>query len=80
MKIKGLGGTDFRPVFSFVDQLVENKEFSNLKGMIYFTDGYGSFPAYRPAYKTAVLFVEDGYNNYDIPAWAIKLILRPEEI
>lgn len=39
MKIRGLGGTDFRPVFQYVEQLRKNKEFTNLKGLIYFTDG-----------------------------------------
>ncbi len=38
MKIHGLGGTDFRPVFQYVDKLIEQKEFTNLKGLIYFTD------------------------------------------
>ena len=48
MKIKGLGGTDFRPVFNLVDKLILDKEFTNLKGLIYFTDGYGDFPAQKP--------------------------------
>lgn len=53
MKIKGLGGTDFRPVFRRVDEMIHNKEFINLKGLIYFTDGYGVFPERMPTYKTA---------------------------
>ena len=43
MQIKGLGGTDFRPVFSYVDRLIGQNEFQNLKGLIYFTDGFGTF-------------------------------------
>jgi len=39
-RIKGLGGTDFRPVFEYVNHLIEMKEFTNLKGMIYFTDTF----------------------------------------
>ena len=80
MKIHGLGGTDFRPVFSYVDWLREKKEFSNLKGLIYFTDGWGTFPAQKPDYETAFVFVDDGMNNYDVPPWAIKLVLQKEEI
>lgn len=80
MKIWGLGGTDFRPVFDYVDALCRQKEFKNLKGLIYFTDGYGTFPAKKPAYETAFVFVEDGYNNPDVPPWAIKLILQKDEI
>ncbi len=81
MKIRGLGGTDFRPVFSLVDELVLQREFTNLKGMIYFTDGYGTFPAQKPGYDTAFVFLEDEeYGNPEVPPWAIKLILRKDEI
>ena len=80
MKIHGLGGTDFRPVFSYVDWLREKKEFINLKGLIYFTDGYGSFPAKKPDYESAFVFLDDEPNNYNVPPWAIKLVLRREEI
>ena len=80
MKIHGLGGTDFRPVFSYVDWLQEKKEFENLKGLIYFTDGFGTFPAQKPAYDTAFVFVDDGWNNYDVPPWAIKLVLQKDDV
>ena len=80
MKIHGLGGTDFRPVFSYVDELIHNKEFNNLKGLIYFTDGYGDFPAKKPDYETAFVFIDNEMNNYDVPPWAIKLILTIEEL
>ena len=80
MKIRGLGGTDFRPVFKLVDELIAQKEFRNLKGLIYFTDGYGTFPARKPDYDTAFVFVQDEYNNPDVPPWAIKLVLEKDEI
>ena len=80
IKIHGLGGTDFRPVFSYVDQLVEKHEFQNLKGMIYFTDGFGVFPKKQPDYHVAVVYVDEGYENPEVPVWAIKLVLQPEEI
>lgn len=80
MKIHGLGGTDFRPVFTYVDELVRLGEFTNLKGLIYFTDGYGDFPAKKPDFDTAFVFVEDEYNNPDVPPWAIKLVLPSDEI
>lgn len=78
--VKGLGGTDFRPVFEYVDRLVEGKAFTNLKGLIYFTDGCGTFPAKKPDYQTAFVFVQSDWNNPDIPPWAIKLVLEAEEI
>ncbi len=80
MQLHGFGGTDFRPVFSYVNSLVEIKEFDNLKGLIYFTDGYGDFPAKMPPYDTAFVFVDEGYNVPEVPAWAIKLVLRRDEI
>ena len=80
MQIRGLGGTDFRPVFEYVEALRKNKEFTNLKGLIYFTDGYGDFPARKPDYDTAFVFVDDEYNNPDVPPWAIKLVLQKDEI
>lgn len=80
MKIRGLGGTDFRPVFKYVEQLRKNKEFTNLKGLIYFTDGYGPFPPKKPDYDVSFVFVDDEYNNPDVPPWAIKLFLQRDEI
>lgn len=80
MQIRGLGGTDFRPVFQYVEQLRKNKEFTNLKGLIYFTDGYGAFPTKKPEYDTAFVFIDNEYNNPDVPPWAIKLILQKDEI
>lgn len=80
MKILGFGGTDFRPVFQYVDKMMEEKRFRNLKGLIYFTDGYGAFPAHKPPYTTAFVFVEEGYEIPDVPPWAIKLVLQHEDI
>ena len=80
MEIRGLGGTDFRPVFEYVEQLRRDKEFTNLKGLIYFTDGFGPFPEHQPDYHTAFVFIDDEYNNYEVPVWAIKLVLQRSEI
>ena len=80
MQLRGFGGTDFRPVFSHVEELRRNKEFVNLKGLIYFTDGYGVFPEKKPDYPTAFVFVNERYELPEVPTWAIKLVLEPEEI
>lgn len=79
MQLHGLGGTDFRPVFEYVEAMRKNKEFQNLKGLIYFTDGHGTFPAKKPDFDTAFVFVEDDYNDPDVPPWAIKLVLQRDE-
>lgn len=79
MKLKGFGGTDFRPVFEYVDEMISNKEFTRLKGMIYFTDGYGDFPNKKPDYEVAFVFVGDDEIS-SVPSWAIKLLLPKEDI
>lgn len=43
LELYGDGGTDFRPAFAYVEELMEKREFENLKGLVYFTDGYGIF-------------------------------------
>lgn len=79
-KLEGFGSTDFRPVFTYVNQCIERGEFENLKGLIYFTDGYGVFPSQKPSYDTAFVFLENDLEQPEIPAWAIKLVLSAEEI
>ena len=76
----GNGGTDFRPVFRYVDELIEKKAFRKLKGLIYFTDGRGTFPKRRPPYDTAFVFLRDDYTDADVPPWAMKLILEPDDL
>ena len=76
--IVGGGGTDFRPAFSYVNKLVEEGILKNLCGLLYFTDGKGIYPKKRPVYQTAFLFLDD-YEDKDVPPWAIRLRLEPEE-
>ena len=80
LTIRGGGGTDFRPVFQYVDELIEQKYFYHLKGLVYFTDGYGEFPKVRPLYDTAFVFLQQDYNDVNVPPWAMKLILQPEDM
>lgn len=79
-EIHGFGGTDFRPVFGYVNKLIAKKAFRRLRGLIYFTDGYGTFPAKKPLYETAFIFLKEDYSDVDVPAWAMKLILEPEQL
>ena len=74
----GGGSTDFRPVFSYINDLIERGELKNLGGLLYFTDGRGVYPKIRPEYQTAFLFLED-YDDTVVPPWAIRLKLEPEE-
>ncbi len=82
MQLKGFGGNNEVLLFQYVDDLIKSGELPNLKGMIYFTDGYGIFPKKKPDYEVAFVFVENDRWPIpdDIPPWAIKLILRKDEI
>lgn len=80
LTIKGGGGTDFRPVFEYVDELIRQKYFHDLKGLLYFTDGCGEFPWVRPSYDTAFVFLQQDYEDVNVPPWAIKLILQEEDL
>jgi predicted metal-dependent peptidase len=79
--VAGGGGTDFRPVFTYVNELLRRGEMKNLGGLLYFTDGKGIYPKKCPDYKTAFLFVEPlgDEEEAQIPPWAIRYQLEPEE-
>ncbi len=79
-ELKGFGGTDFRPVFDYVDGLIAKGEFSDLRGLIYFTDGEGVFPKRPPDYDTAFVFLDDGYSDPEVPPWALKTLLDRESL
>lgn len=78
--VKGFGGTDFRPPFLYVQALLQKRAFTKLRGLIYFTDGYGTFPMKKPPYDTAFVFLKEDYRDVDVPPWAMKLILEQEDL
>lgn len=80
LELRGEGGTDFRPAFLYVEQLIHQHTFERLKGLIYFTDGRGIYPSKMPSYETAFVFMEEDYEDVDVPPWAIKIILEAEEL
>ena len=74
--IRGFGGTDFRPVFDYVETLRDRGELAEMKGLIYFTDGLGSFPEKPPDYDTAFVFMdEEGRDLPPVPPWAMKVVI-----
>ena len=77
--LKGGGGTDFRPVFARVNELRLAGKLPNLKGIIYFTDGRGKYPEKPPDYEAAFIFYGNKNNDYDVPPWAIKLIVNEKK-
>ncbi|MDD6492166.1 MAG: VWA-like domain-containing protein [Firmicutes bacterium] len=79
-KLTGFGSTDFRPVFAYVDELMKKGEFENLKGLLYFTDGYGIYPQKMPPYDVMFVFLDNGDEGPQVPPWAIKVLLDYEEL
>lgn len=78
LELRGEGGTDFRPAFAYVEQLMGQHAFERLKGLLYFTDGKGIYPSKMPPYETAFVFLKEDYEDVDVPPWAMKLILDIE--
>ena len=76
--ILGGGSTDFRPAFSYVEELRRQGEILNLGGLLYFTDGKGIYPEKKTDYKTAFLFLDD-FEEEKVPSWAMRLQLDSEE-
>ena len=73
----GGGGTDFRPAFRYIDNLLSQGEFRYLKGVLYFTDGKGIYPSRRPDYDTVFLFVGENEGN-PVPPWAMSMSLMED--
>jgi predicted metal-dependent peptidase len=78
-KLNGFGSTDFRPVFDYVDSLKREGEFEKLKGLIYFTDGYGIYPEKMPDYDVIFAFLDEDENRAPVPPWSMKVVLDSEE-
>lgn len=76
----GGGGTDFRPAFAYVNRLLDEGAFHNLRGLLYFTDGKGIYPSKRPPYETAFIFLDESGFTPEVPAWAMKIHLDADEL
>lgn len=79
IKLFGFGGTDFRPAFTYVSDLLAAGEFDDLSGLIYFTDGWGIYPDRMPPYKTTFVFYDEDHRPELVPAWAMQITLHPGE-
>ncbi len=75
MRVIGGGGTDFRPAFEYVNTLVAEGAFHDLGGLVYFTDGQGTYPERMPDYRCAFVFWGDPPPQADVPPWAIQVAL-----
>lgn len=78
LTIEGRSGTDFRPVFQYVEELRRKKELKRLKGLLYFTDGDGIYPEKAPDYETAFIFYREKACHQQVPFWAVRLTMEDE--
>ena len=78
VKLEGFGSTDFRPAFAYVQDLIDKRELDNVKGLIYFTDGYGTYPEIMPAYKTLFVFMNEDEHRPVLPVWAMSVVIEEE--
>jgi predicted metal-dependent peptidase len=53
-ELSGGGGTDFRPVFEFIDQQINYPTI-----LLYFTDGMGTFPKQEPSYDVTWIMPQE---------------------
>ena len=73
--LRGGSATDFRPVFEHIATAQERGELKSLRGLIYFTDGMGRYPQKRPPYDAAFVLLEEPPLSFQMPPWAIRLVL-----
>ena len=75
-EVSGGYGTDFRPVFHYIEDLRKKGELKELKALLYFTDGRGRYPKYAPSYTAAFVFPKgEDIDDDNAPFWAMKLYI-----
>lgn len=78
----GCGGTDFCPVFDYVDRCREDLEDGKpFRGLLYLSDGFGDFPGKAPDYPVAFLFpqADEGcFWDGMIPNWVTQVHIRED--
>lgn len=75
-EVSGGYGTDFRPVFHYIEDLQKKGELKELKALLYFTDGRGRYPKYAPSYTAAFIFPRgEDIDDENAPFWAMKLYI-----
>ena len=75
LTLVGQSATDFRPVFDHIAALQAAGELRRLRGLLYFTDGLGIYPARRPPYDTAFIMLAGQGHPDHVPPWGIRVVL-----
>ena len=72
IKLKGRGGTDFRPVFELIAQEVSTPS----PILIFATDGYGEFPKLNPCYPCVWVLTPRGVQKQQIPFGTVVRLMH----
>ena len=79
--VKGGFGTDFRPVFAWVEEQRRSGEIRDMEGLMYFTDGMGVYPEKPTDYDTAFVFFNDEeLDDTKVPDWAVRLYIEGDKL
>lgn len=81
--VMGYGGTDFRPVFDYVNAQREDPDGRHFRGLLYLSDGFGEFPDRAPDYPVAFLFPK-GEETWDadwfeLPKWVTQVRITGDD-
>ena len=80
ISLKGFGGTDFRPVFQYVDEIFTSSQKNEVNGLIYFTDGDGVYPKQMPKFKSVFIINDSCFDKAKMPLWATPLFLDSQDL
>ncbi len=69
-EVSGGGGTDFRPVFEYIDSYINYPTL-----LLYFTDGMGTFPEQEPSYDVMWVMPEE----LEVPFGEVMVLETPGE-
>ena len=50
------------------------------RGLLYFTDGMGTYPKKGPEYPVAFMFIDDRYRERPVPGWAMRVTVGSGDI
>lgn len=79
LEIRGGGGTDFRPAFERIEELRQRGELTDLRGILYFTDGCGWYPRKEPDYQVWFVMLNEHFDAIDMPDWVNRLVLEEKK-
>lgn len=83
-QMEGGGGTDFCPVFAYLNQRQKEGAEEPIQGLLFLSDGCGEFPATPPPYPVAFLFPREPQLDVwmlecdNIPAWVTKVSIADD--